>query len=222
MYKILVILFWSFSAFAELSDIEDLGKREELFNQTTASHIKVLQNRWVDKQHLSELSLSLSPSLRSFYYMSSYSTSLSYRFFVSEEISFFIKYDSFFNSINQDGKDEIFLYGRIPLELKYPIQKSYLLGWEWYPFYAKAMFFNQVLHFDFYFSMGIGKIELLGMKKKPDLIYSSLGMVHWWSKRVNTRMQIESFYYRYRIPESVKKWNRELNYKSSFSVGVLF
>ena len=219
MYKLLLILFWSVSSFA---DFEDLGKREDLFKQNTDSLVKVVQKRWLDRKFLSELSLSISPSLRGFYYMTNYSGNLSYRLFFNDSISFHVKYANFRSPINQEGEDEISLYGRIPLELKYPPKQSYLVGWDWYPFYAKSVIFNRVLHFDFYLSMSLGQVELNRIEEKPLLMSGSLGMAHWWSKRLNTRVELEGLHYRYSIPESPKKINQEWNYRLSLSAGVLF
>lgn len=219
MYKILLVLFGVFSGFA---DFEELGKREDLFNQKTDPVIKVVQKRWLDRKFLSELSLSVSPSLRGFYYMNSYSTNLSYRLFFNDSVSMNLKYSFFFNPATQEGKDELALYGRIPLELKYYAKQSYLLGLDWHPFYAKSIFLNRVLYFDFYFSLGLGQIELVEIKTKPFLFSGSFGMVHWWNKRFNTRVELEGLHYRYSIPESIEKINQEWNYKLSLSAGVLF
>jgi len=219
MFKLLLILFWSAPGFA---DFDELGKREDLFNLKTDPLIKVVQKRWLDRKFLSELGLSISPNLRGFYYMNNWSSRLSYRLYLNDSISLHLKYAYFFNPINQDGEDELSLYGRIPLELKHAPKQSYLAGWDWHPFYAKSVFFNRVLHFDFYVSMGLGRIELLEIQEKPFLISGSLGMVHWWSKRFNTRIELEGLHYRYLIHESNQKTNQELNYNLNLSAGVLF
>lgn len=219
MFKLLFILFWPVFSFA---DLEELGKREDLFNQKTDHFVKVVQKRWLDKKFLSELSLSISPSLRGFYYMNSYSTNLSYRLFFNDKVSFHLKYAYFLNPINKEGKDEIYFFGRIPLELKHAPKQSYVMGLDWHPFYGKSVFFNQVLRFDFYLSMSLGQIELIEIQEKPLLFSSSLGMVHWWNKRFNTRIELEGLHYRYSIPKSIKQINQEWNYKMSFSAGVLF
>ena len=219
MIKLLFILLWSTFCFAE---IDEIGKRKDLFNQKTDHFVKVIQTKQIDKKFLSELSLSIAPSLRGFYYMNSYSTNLSYRLFLNDKISFHLKYDYYFNPINQEGKDELSLFGRIPLELKYPPKQSYKVGLDWYPFYGKAVFFNQVVHFNFYLSMSLGKIELIEINEKPLLFSSSLGVVHWWSKRFNTRIELEGLHYRYFAPEFVEEINQEWNYKLGVSAGVLF
>jgi len=219
MFKLFFILFWSLSSFA---NVEDLAKREELFKQQTDHHVKVVQKSWLDKNFLSELSLSISPSLRGFYYMTNYSADLSYRLFFNDKLSFHLKYAYFLNPINQEGREELEFFGRIPLELKYSPKQSYALGFDWYPFYAKSVFFNRVFPFDFYLSMSLGQIELIKIQKNPLLFASSLGMVHWWNKRFNTRIELEALHYRYPIPESPKTVNQEWNYRMSLSAGVLF
>ena len=219
MLKLLYyVLLFSCSSFA---DIEELGDLEELFHHKSDHNVRVVQKRWLDRKFLSELSVSLSPSLRGFYYMNNYSTNVSYRFFLNEKLSVHAEYTYFFNLINEEGENEIALFGRVPVDLKHAPRQSYAFGFDWYPFYAKSVFFNRVLHFDFYLSMGLGQIKLLKVKERPLLFSSALGMVHWWSKRWNTRVEIEGFHYRHLIPQS-QSITQEWNYRMSLSAGVLF
>ena len=217
-YK-LIILLWSAFSFA---DFDQLGKNNSLLNQKTSVDIKVVESRWLDKKFLSELSLGFSPFLRGFYYMNSYSIDLSYRLFLNDNISFHLKYSNFFNPINQDGKKEVFSFGRIPVELKYPPKRSYLIGMDWHPFYGKALLFNRLVYFDFYFSASLGQIDIFQLNQKPYLFSGAVGMVHWWHKRLNTRLELQGLCYEHQVSDSGEKTNQELSYKLYLSVGVLF
>ena len=218
-YWIFILLFTSFFSFAEFKELgknPDLLKTEEVFSFQTRP-IKVVQKRWLDKKGLSEVSVSVSPIFNGFNYMNSQSLDLSYRLFFNDYFSVNAKAYYYLNSINQDGKTEVNKYGLRPVELiEYP-RWSYSLGLDWYPFYGKAVLYNQLASFDFYLSVLVGQIQL---KQQKVALYSiGLGQVHWWSQRFNSRLELKAFYFQYPI---LKETQAELLYSLSLSVGVLF
>ena len=212
-YWIFILLLWPFFSF---SDFKELGKNPNSF-AFKISPIKVVQKRWLDKKLLSELSVSVSPILTGFNYMNSYSTDLSYRLFLNDYFSLNGRFYYYFNSINPDGETELKKYGRIPLEaMEYP-RWSYSLGLDWYPFYGKAVLYNQLVSFDFYLSVFAGQLQL--KEQKIPLYSVGLGQVHWWSQRFNTRLELKAFYFKY---PALKEIHAELLYSLSLSAGVLF
>ena len=218
-YCIFILLFVSFFSFAEFKELgknPDLLKTEKVFSFKTTP-IKVVQKRWLDKKWLSEVSVSVSPIFNGLNYMDSQSVDLSYRLFFNDYFSLNAKAYYYFNSINQDGKTEVTKYGLRPVELiEYP-RWSYTLGLDWYPFYGKAVLYNQLLSFDFYLSLLAGQIQL---KQQKRTLYSlGLGQVHWWNQRFNTRLELKAFYFKYSFLQETQP---ELLYSLSLSAGVLF
>ena len=210
------------------SSFDELGKNKEFLEkdnfQFSGTNLKVVQKRWLERRFLSEVALSFSPAVHGFNYMDSYSADLSYRWFINNYFSFKARYSFYDNPRNQAGDEVIFTKGWIPLELKYPAKQSYLGGIEWYPFYGKAVFYNQLVHFDFYLSALAGQIELLNQEKRAPLYSFSLGVAQWWHKRFNTRIEAQAFYYKYYLldEKQVQTAHHKYFYKLSFSVGVLF
>ncbi|MCZ0932890.1 MAG: outer membrane beta-barrel domain-containing protein [Oligoflexia bacterium] len=226
IYWFFLLLIFCFPLLS-FSDFEKLGKNTEILDKKrfhfSSANLKVVQKRWLEKRFSSSADLSWSPILKGFNYMNSYSVDLSYRWFISNYFSLNLRYSYYDNPINQDGKDEINLRGRTPLELKYYNKQSYLAGVEWYPFYGKAVLYNQLAHFDLYLSALAGQVELSHQEKNVPIYSLAMGVAQWWHKHFNTRIEAQAFYYKYRF--SSKDENREVHeyfYKISVSAGVLF
>ena len=218
---IFIVLLWPFVSSA---DFKELGKSQPALKEPfvfKTSPIKVVQKRWLNKRFLSEISLSVGPILREFNYTNSYSADLFYRFFLNDYFSLTVNYSYYFNPINQDGKTEVYKYGRVPLELKYYPEQSYSAGVNWHPFYGKAVLYNQLLSFDLYLSASAGQMQL---KEKRVPLYSlGLGQVHWWSQKFNTRLELKTSYYQYNLLDKNQgKSIPSLFYSLSLSAGVLF
>ncbi|MCY4321517.1 MAG: hypothetical protein OXC37_03815 [Bdellovibrionaceae bacterium] len=222
---ILGILCFPLSGFSKFSE---LGKQTEFLEKENFSfsntNLRIIQKRWLEKHFLSEISLSVSPALKGFNYLESYSTDFSYRFFINNHFSLKLIYSSYFNAINQEGYDEIELRVRYPIEILHAQNQSYLLGFEWYPFYGKAVLYNKLVHFDLYFSILGGQIELWRKNNRQSFYSFSIGLAQWWHKNFNTRLSIQSFYYQYDSPyyKDSKDLKKEFVHKISFSAGALF
>lgn len=166
------------------------------------------------------MSLSVSPVLKGFNYINSYSLSGNYRLFIIDYLSLHIQYSWYFNSITEEGKKEVEQRSRIPLELKYPKTQSYLAGVDWYPFYGKAVLYNHLVYFNLYASLQGGIVKLMNQDKSVPMGSLGLGMVCWWNKRFNTRLEFQSVYYQYDI--SASELIQEYLSKLHVSIGVLF
>lgn len=224
-YLFFVLTFFCFSTFAS-SNFDELGKNPKALSELgfSGSSLAVVQKRWLPKRFLSELSVGISPILKGFNYTNSFSTDVSYRFFLNNSWSFQLKYLWYFNPANQEGKDEVQKRARIPLELKYPQKQSYLGGIEWYPFYGKAVLYNRLVRFDLYVSALGGVVELINFNQKVPTGSLALGLVNWWHKRVNTRLEFQGSYYNYDAvdEENISKNIEKYFYKIYVSTGVLF
>ena len=220
------LLFFCFPLLS-FSNFEKLGKNRSALEKErfhfSNTHLKVVQKRWLEKRFLSSADLSFSPVLKGFNYINSYSMDLSYRWFISNYFSLNLRYSYYENPINQDGRDEINLRGKTPLELKYYNKQSYLAGVEWYPFYGKAVLYNQLAHFDLYVSVLAGQIELSQQEKNIPIYSLGVGLAQWWHKYFNTRLEAQAFYYEYRFSnKSENQKAPEYFYKISISAGVMF
>ena len=223
-YWFIALILFCFSALGS-SDFDELGKFFSTLNSSkfSGSSLKIVQKRWLPKKFISEGSIGLSPVLKGFNYMNSYSTDIAYRFFLNDHWSIHLKYSRHSNPITLDGKNEVEQMGRIPLELKYPQKQSYLGGVDWYPFYGKAVLYNYLVRFDLYLSLSGGTVELLNWNKTIPMGSLSLGWVHWWYKWLNTRLEVQGFYYKYNVSDG--RDTKEINeyfYKAYISAGVLF
>ncbi|MBC6415375.1 MAG: outer membrane beta-barrel domain-containing protein [Bdellovibrionales bacterium] len=214
-----ILLFLSFFSFA---DFDQLGKKGNFLKAPIKNDLVVVQEKWLDRKFLSEWNIGVSPFLSDFYYMNSYSLDLSYRFFFNDNLSFHLKYSYFLNPLNKEGEKELFSLGRVPLEIKYSPKNYYVLGMDFYPFYGKSVLFNYLLYFDLYFSLGIGKIEIFQLNRSTFLFSGAFGMVFWWNKKFNTRLELEGLNYKYQIPDpSLWDVNEEFSYQLRLSVGIL-
>ena len=221
---ILLILYFPVFSFASFEELEKSKKILEQNNfQFSSSGLKVVQKRWLEKQHLSEMGLSASPVLKGFNHIDTYSLDLYYRWFLNNYFSLVLRYSHYENPIRQEGEDAINLIGQTPLELIYHHKQSYLAGIEWYPFYGKAVLYNRLVHFDLYFSVLAGQIELEKQEKRFPHYSASIGLAQWWHKNFNTRLSVQALYYKY--PFFNKNENQDVHeyfYKISVSTGVLF
>ena len=226
VYKVFISLFFYFPLLS-FSNFEELGKNKELLEKEnfhfSAGNLMVIQKRWLEKKFLSEVNLSLSPVLKGLNYTNSYSTDLSYRWFANNYFSFILKYSYYYNFPNQRGREDVKLRWHFPLELKYYNKQSYLAGIEWYPFYGKAVLYNQLVHFDLYLSALAGQIELSNQEKKSPHYSFTLGLAQYWNKHFSARLEAQAFYDKYRF--SNKNESQDIHdffYKISVSAGVLF
>ena len=225
-HRILILLLLYFPVFS-FAGFEELGKNKKILEQNSFqfsnSGLKVVQKRWLEKQYLSEIGLSASPVLKGFNYSDTYSLDLYYRWFLNNYFSLGFRYSYYENSIRQEGKDAINLRGRSPLELIYHHKQSYLAGIEWYPFYGKAVLYNRLIHFDLYFSVLAGQIELAHQEKRASHYSAGMGLAQWWHKNFNTRLSVQALYYKYPFSNKSEKQDvHEYFYKISVSAGVLF
>ena len=221
------ILLFLYIPLLSFSNFEQLGKNEKILEeanfQFSNKGLKVVQKRWLEKKYLSEISVSASPILKGFNYSDAYSLDLSYRWFLNNKFGLNFTYSYYENAINKKGKDAINLRGYTPLELVYHHKQSYLAGIEWYPFYGKAVLYNNLVHFDLYFSILAGQIELAQQEKRAEHYSASIGLAQWWHKKFNTRLSLQGFYYRYSFSNKTEIEDiHEYFYKLSVSVGVLF
>ena len=222
-----ILMFCCFPSlsFSNFKELEQSSKALESGFDFSHSSLKVVQKRWLPKTFLSEMSFAISPVLKGINYMNSYSADLSYRFFLNNHWALQFKYSKYFNPISQEGKDEVYKKSRVPLELKYPQKQSYLGGIDWYPFYGKAVLYNLLVRFDLYFSLLGGKIELMKLNKRVNTGFLALGLVCWWHKHFNTRLELQGLYYRYGHLSDVTSKTTDIHeyfYKMSLSAGVLF
>ncbi len=227
MGKCWLLIFFCF-CFPALgsSDFDELGKNPEILKNSLSfsdSSLKVIQKRWLDRRFLSEISFGLSPALKGLNYIHNYSVDGAYRFFLSDQWSIDLKYSWFFNPIAQEGKQEVEQKARIPLELKYPQKQAFLGGAAWYPFYGKAVFYDYLAHFDLYLSVLGGAAQLLNLDKNFLTGSVGLGLVCWWHKNWNARLEIQAAYYKYDIPNNEGPADHEeYIYKIYISAGALF
>ena len=235
-YLIFILMFFCSSVFGS-SSFNELGKNskalENGFNFFD-SPLRVVQKRWLPKKFLSEMSLGITPVFKGFNYMNSYSMDMVYHFFLNNHWSVALKYSWYSNSITQEGKDEVEKRSRIPLELRYPQKQSLLGGLSWSPFYGKTVFYNHLVRFDLYISFLGGMMELIDedipinentlMDKNIFMGSLGLGLVFWWHKNFNTRLELQEFYYTYNIVSNRNQSDTIKEYlsKISISAGILF
>ena len=223
LFVLIVFCFPEFS----YSDFDELGKNAKVLENNfnfSSSSLKVVQKRLLPKKYLSEFSLAVSPVLKGLIYMNSYSFDASYRFFLNNHWNVQLKYSRYYNLISKEGFNEVQNRARIPVELKYPQKQSYLGGVEWYPFYGKAVLYNYLVRFDLYLSILGGKTEILNLNESVYMGSLGLGLVYWWHKHFNTRLEMQGSYYKYNIFDKLSE-NRDITeyfYKTYISVGVLF
>lgn len=225
LFSLLIICFPIYS----FSDFDSLGKNpsalESSFN-LSASSLKVIQKRHLPRKFLSEASIGVSSVLKGFNYINSYSSDLSYRFFINSRWSVNFKYSRYMNLASLEGRAEVIKRGQIPLDMKYPQKHSFMGGVDWYIFYGKALLYNRLVRFDLYTSFLAGVMDLINWDKKTPLASSlSMGFVHWWHEHFNTRIEVQGIYYKYELSTDsiidAKSINRYL-YKIHFSAGFLF
>lgn len=204
----------------------ELGKNPKALESGfdfSSSSLKIIQKRWLPKKFLSEVSLGLSPVLKGFNYMNNYAVSGTYRFFFSDNWSAHFQYSWHFNPITQDGIHEVTKRGKIPVELKYYQKQSYTGGIDWYPLYGKVVLYNQLVYLDLYVSLSGGITQLINLNKSTPLGSLGLGLVCWWHKNFNTRLEVQGAYYSYGIPANNETETiKEFLSKIYISAGVLF
>jgi len=215
-----------------LPEFEELNKLPKVLGSDlnlASSSLQVVQKRWLPKRFLSELSLGVSPALKGFNNIHNYSIDAAYRFFINERWSFQLKYSRYFNSLTSKGEENLLFLQHIPLEAKYAQSQSYLGGIDWYPFYGKASFYNRLVRFDLYLSLLAGQIELLNMNHLNPLVSVGLGLVSWWHKNLNSRLELQGTYFNYFLSEQnslSKPFSQmdihEYSYRIYFSIGFLF
>ena len=221
-----ILIFFCLPVLAS-SDFDELGKNpkalEDHFDFSKSS-LQIVQKRWLPRRFISELGFGISPALKGFNYMNNYSLDLVYRFFLSDYWSIGLKYSFYLNPITQEGRDEVTKKGQIPLELKYYQKQTFLGGMDWYPFYGKAVFYNHLFRFDLYFSVLAGLMELKNLEKKVLTGSLGLGLVCWWHKNFNSRLEVRGAYYKYNAFYNINEAKRvdEYFYSVSISTGVLF
>ena len=225
-YQIFILVFFYFPVFGS-SDFDELEKDSKILESGfhfSNSSLHVVQKRWLPKSFLSEVSLGFSPVIKGFNYMNHYSGDIIYRFFINDQWSLDLQYSRYFNLRTQEGEDEVVKRGRIPLELKYSPQQSFLVGIDWYPFYGKAIFYNHLVRFDLYISLSGGILELMSISQNIPVGSLGLGCVYWWHKNFNMRWEVQGAYYKYDIVADRKKIRhvKEYLYKIYVSAGVLF
>ena len=224
-YWFFILIFFYFPVLGS-SDFNELGKNPEVLESSfdfSSSSLQVVQKRWLPRRFLSELSLGFSPVLKGFNYMNNYSVDMAYRFFLDEQWSIDLKYSWYFNPITLEGDDEVKKKGRIPLELRYPQKQAFFGGVSWYPFYGKAVFYNHLIRFDLYLSVLGGMMDILHLDKNFPTGSLGIGLVCWWHKNLNTRLEALGTYYKYEFSNKDKMAsNKEYFYKIYISTGVLF
>ena len=224
-FFILIFLFFPILGFADFKELKKDSQALKSGFGFASSSLKVVQKRWLEKRFLSSVELAVSPSLKGFNYMDNYSIDLFYRFFLNDYWGFGLKYSYYFNPLNRKGKEEVEKRGRIPLELKHAPRRSYFGGVHWHPFYGKAVLYNHLVRFDLYLSAFGGKIELLNISPSAPAGFLAVGLVCWWHKNFNSRVEAQGHYYQYDALDDKTKEAKiieEYFYKISLSFGVLF
>ena len=217
---ILLILYFPLFGF---SNFDELGKNKNILEddsfQFSNSGLKVVQKRFLEKRFLSDLNIGWSPILKGFNYTNTYSMDLSYRWFINNYFAVNLRYSYYDNPIRQEGKDEINLRGRTPLDLKYYPKQSYLAGLDWQAFYGKAVLYNLLIHFDLYLSVLAGQIELSNQDKKIPIYSAEVGMAQYWHKHFNTRTSAQAFYYEYRASSKSESQNIPKYFYKNICIG---
>ena len=186
--------------------------------------LAVVQGRFVPKKHLSELSLGTSATVKGVVYSHSGSFDLSYRFHFNNYWSAGFQYSWFWNERNEEGDSLIKKFNRVPLNLKYARKQSVRFLIDWYPFYAKAVVWNKVIHFDIYTTLHFGSLELILKNKVP---YGGLasGFVFWLSQKCNVRIELNQTLYAYNLDKEIKEkgeFEKEFLTNAFVSIGWLF
>ena len=220
-----IILF--FIPLMSFSDFNELGKHSSALERSfdfSSSPLQIVQKKWLDKKYLSELDIAFTPTIRGLNYINSYSVDLAYRFFINGNWALHFQYSTHSNYLTKKGYKEVERRARLPVEAKYSQKQSYLGGINWYPFYGKALLYNQLVYFDLYFSFLGGQTELLNQEKTVPTGSMALGLACWWSKNFNTRLELQGLYYTYHSSSDRNPENRIEEYiaRISVSLGVLF
>ena len=224
---IFIFLFLLLIPLTSFSDFNELGKNPKIFEKSfnfSNSSLQVVQKKWLDKKYLSELNIALTPTIRGVNYITSYSSDLIYRFFLNGNWAFHVRYSVHFNHLTKEGRMEVEKSSRLPSEVKYPQKNSYFGGLDWYPFYGKALLYNQLVYFNLYFSLLGGRTELINKENPVPAGSLAFGLVCWWNQNFNTRLELQGLYYAYHTTTDRTPENQIEEYvgKMSISIGVLF
>ena len=221
----IVLCLFGFPAFGEKEDAETREEQEILQSLKAGSYygssLKVIQKRRYPVKFLSEISGGIVPVIHGAIFSRIYSTDLNYRFYFNRQWSAHFKYARFFTFINPEGSDMVKRERRIPLELNHSKNQGWFAGIDWYPFYGKTLFFNQVIHFDLYLSLSGGWLDQLRQSEKAQALSFGGGAVFWCGKRFNTRLELKSLYSRSPLKDSRKNLEDFLLTGGLF-VGVVF
>lgn len=218
-YITLLLLFplISFSAdkFDEVSSSEAVSK---VMNENI-SYFKMVavQKRTVDRFWLSEFYLGGLHTIFGYPYSYSGAVNGGYQLHINPKFSLGFGYSYNFHKINGEGKNMIQNLHRIPFLLKYAQKQSYQFQGYWYPIYGKYVLGNRVFHSDLYLKAGYVNQGLHNLKNVHGVSFG-FGMVNWWNQRINSRLEIETQYYEYKV---LDKDQMVLLTSFLFSLGLL-
>ena len=223
--KIILFIGFLFCFLAQAEDKFDQinaspeASKKMLLNSTYNSSLRIVQQRAVDRFWLSEFSAGFSPIISGSLYSHSASAYLAYQLHLNPHWSVGLKYSQYFHKLNREGKSSVFDNSRIPLLLKNTKKKSYQLQLYWYPLYGKYVFAERVIHFDIYGVVSYVAQELNHLSETVPSLSIGFGMVTWWNKKVNSRLEIDNQYYEYEIQD---KKQRLFSTSVNISLGLLF
>ena len=219
----ILFLFFSFLLQAENSRFNELNASPEASQKMNSSLVYrpsmiAVQKRTVDRSWLSEFSAGFSPAISGSPYTYTGSFDFGYQLHLSPQFSVGFKYSYFLHKINKEGNEMVFNLQRIPLLLSHAPKTSYQFQAYWYPIYGKYIVMNRVIHFDIYTVASFTKQDLNRLKEVPAGSLG-LGLVTWWNKRLNSRIELVGQYYKY----ETKGLTQEaiLTY-ANVSLGLLF
>ena len=219
----ILFLFFSFLLQAENSKFSEFGMHSEASQKMNSSVIYrssmiTVQKRSVDRTWLSEFSAGFSPAISGYPYTYTSSIDLGYQLHLNPQFSLGVKYSHFFHKMNQEGNEMIFKLRRIPLLLNHTPKTSYQFQAYWYPIYGKYVLMNQVIHFDIYTVASFISQDFNRLRRVPSGSLG-LGLVAWWNKHLNSRIELIGQYYKY---ETKGLTQEAIITYANVSLGLLF
>ncbi len=207
-YILIALLFFGSVASADImEDFDSLGGNDVLLDKAKAlnpdAEIRVVQDRIVPRRWRHEFNLGYSNFIGGDSLLNTQSVNFDYHIHITPRWSIGAKYFKTYNGLSSEGealvgnggqlKDRIKDDETIIPELDQPSQ-GYMGVLSWYPMYGKINMANLgILHFDAYFSLGYGMMDLESGQSDSYSIGGGLGF--WISQHLTSRIEIRQQFY---------------------------
>lgn len=188
---LIVLMVGNFSRAEIMEDFDSLGGNKVLLEKAKALNpevdVEIVQNRIVDRHQRNEFYPEYGNIIGGDIYMNTQFLGMNYQHHFNPRWSIGAKYSYYLNELRSEGQHLIDQFGFIP-ELDWPKQ-SYLGLLNYYPLYGKFSWLGKgVAHFDVYFLLGYGNLEL---KSGPtEALTAGMGVGIWISRHLTSRLEM--------------------------------